>query len=92
MGASMYESNVQEGNETLFGFEFLADNATTTKSVIQGWDFGAPQVPFVNVPPTKSDTHEDTRRAVTAQQQSHEFFVTGTISNKCKGPCKKTNH
>ena len=39
----------------------------------------------MNIPPLKQyDTHELTRRTVTAQEQMHIFFTTGNIVNTCK--------
>ena len=88
----MFESNVREGNETLAGFKFVPDDAVLSDgSVIVGWDFGSPQVPFVNLPPSKEyDTHEDTRRAQTSQEMNAAFLKQGIIKNFCNGPCKQS--
>lgn len=89
VGASIFQSNVREGNETLFGFDVVPDSANLTSgSLIMGWDFNMPEVPFINIPPNSShDTHEMTRRTLTAQAQKHLFYTTGGIVNTCKGPC-----
>eukprot|EP01147_Barroeca_monosierra_P006961 gene6961-7613_t len=89
--ASMFESNVREGNETLYGFPFVKDTTTISgigNNLIQGWNFGAPQAPFINIPPSESsDTHEKPRRTLTAQEQTHYFLEHGIIYNACSGPC-----
>jgi hypothetical protein len=86
----MFQSNVREGNETLVGFPFVNDNAVLTSgSVVVGWDFGSPTVPFVNLPPSKEyDTHEDPRRTTTAQEMTHLFLTQGLIKNVCGGACR----
>jgi hypothetical protein len=90
-GASMYASNVREGNETLSGFPFITDATILTAlgdNLIQGWNFGAPQAPFVNIPPNKAtDAHELVRRTPTAQLQMATFFWQGQIINACNGTC-----
>lgn len=88
-GAVMYEGNVAEGNITIDGFPFVPVDAVLTEgNLIMGWDFGEPLVPFVNIPPSKKyDTHEFTRRTPSAQAQMAEFFITGSVSNTCGGPC-----
>eukprot|EP01138_Halocafeteria_seosinensis_P000158 gb/GECG01000164.1/.p1 GENE.gb/GECG01000164.1/~~gb/GECG01000164.1/.p1 ORF type:complete len:683 (+),score=64.76 gb/GECG01000164.1/:1-2049(+) len=89
INASMFESNVAEGNVSLFGFPFVSDSNTVTKGhVIQGFDFGVPVVPFTDVPPPrKYDTHENTRRVKAGQQQMYQFFETGKVENYCNGAC-----
>lgn len=91
--ASMFTSNVREGNETLFGFPFVADNAVVSSgNVVTGWDFGAPEIPFVNQPAgDATDAHEKPRRELTAQAQMHNFFETGDVINTCKGPCRNVS-
>eukprot|EP00002_Diphylleia_rotans_P011504 TRINITY_DN2272_c0_g1_i1.p1 TRINITY_DN2272_c0_g1~~TRINITY_DN2272_c0_g1_i1.p1 ORF type:complete len:652 (-),score=111.06 TRINITY_DN2272_c0_g1_i1:268-2223(-) len=87
-GAVMFESNVRENNETLTGFQFVADTATHYGSALQGWDYGRPPVPRENIPPAKEyDTHEKPRREFKAQEQMHYFFSTGGVRNFCGGPC-----
>lgn len=57
-------------------------------SVLSEFDFGAPAVPFENTPPNKDfDTHEDTRRALSAQDQLWHFLTTGEVVNYCDGVC-----
>lgn len=54
VGAVMFEGNVAEGNITIDGFPFVpVDAVVTSGHVIVGWDFGVPQVPFVNLPAEK---------------------------------------
>eukprot|EP00730_Choanoeca_flexa_P010521 TRINITY_DN1839_c0_g1_i1.p1 TRINITY_DN1839_c0_g1~~TRINITY_DN1839_c0_g1_i1.p1 ORF type:complete len:645 (+),score=114.50 TRINITY_DN1839_c0_g1_i1:2-1936(+) len=94
VNAHMFESNVVEGNVTLFGFPFHKDNETITDDInfIMGWDFSKPQAPFVNRPASKStDTHEDTRREKTAMAQSFRFLSEGVITNTCSGPCRNVS-
>jgi len=88
-GASMYASNVREGNETLTQFNLIADSTVlTTGNLIMGFDYGLPQVPFVNIPPNDGyDAHECPRRTPEAQQQMAHFFITGEIINTCNGAC-----
>ena len=96
-GCYMYESQVPEYNETLYGFEFIddsviintmANNGTDgNKCLIQGWNYNEPQVPFVNKPPTGQDTHGYTRRQATAQAANYKFWSDGIIYNPCNGPC-----
>ena len=94
-GCYMYESQVPEYNESLYGFEFLDDSVTidtktekdANKCLIQGWNYNEPQVPFYNKPPTGPDTHEFTRRQVDSQEANHRFWSEGIIYNACEGPC-----
>jgi len=93
VNASVYKSNVKQGNETLFGFNTVDDTAVLSEgNLLMGWDFGAPTAPFINVPANKSfDAHEKPRRTLTAQQQMHTFFTTGNIVNTCQGPCRNVS-
>lgn len=88
-GSSMYASNVMEGNETLTQFNLIPDSTVlTTGSLVMGFDFGLPTVPFVNLPPNDGyDAHECPRRTPQAQYQMAHFFITGEIINTCDGPC-----
>ena len=88
-GAVMFASNVHEGNETLAQFAKVADDAVVRSgNVVMGFDFGFPDVPFVNVPPSDGhDAHECPRRAPNAQAQMRRFFETGDIVNTCGGAC-----
>ena len=84
INASMYASNVEEGNVTLFGFEFIESDDTTIntsipsnygKHLIQGWNYNLPQVPFVNRPPDCSyDSHGYTRKQPDAIEANYVFF------------------
>jgi len=89
IGAVMFESNVNEPNEELYGFPFVSDTATPKDAVIVTWDFpGIPPVPETNVPPNDGfDTHEYVRRQSTAQDMMYNFFSTGLVKNTCGGPC-----
>lgn len=91
VGAVMFEGNkaIHEGNVTLYGFDFIPDSATRTSgNAIQGFQFhGIPTVPFINVPPSKADTHEYTRRTPQAQDATGAFLNDGIIKNFCDGPC-----
>ena len=53
-GAMMFVSNVHNGNETLFGFDFIDDNQLGNTSMIVGWEFdGVPPAPEENIPANK---------------------------------------
>ena len=88
-GASIYASNAREGNETLGQFAAVADDAVLTEgSLIMGFSYDYPVVPFINVPPdTGFDAHECPRRTPAAQEQMHRFFTSGEIANTCGGEC-----
>ena len=95
LNASMYVSNVPEYNESLYAANTLQDTdvidtwADPGHVMIQGWDYGQPQVPFVNLPPREgSDTHQWTGQQEDAQQAAWIFYEQGLITNQCKGPCK----
>jgi hypothetical protein len=46
----------------------------------------------VNLPAAKAtDTHEKTRRTLTAQEQTHAFLTQGIIYNSCGGPCRNVS-
>jgi len=89
VGAVMFESNVNEPGEKLFGFDFIPDTAAVAGPVIVTWDFpGVPPVPETNIPPDEdTDTHEYVRRQNTSQLMMYNFFYTGIIQNTCGGPC-----
>ena len=100
INASMFESNVEEGNVTLFGFNFRSDKSKLNTSVgsgnegkhlIQGWNYNLPLVPFVNRPPECNyDSHEYTRRQPDAIEMNNMFFTHGIQYNGCNGPCEGT--
>jgi hypothetical protein len=89
VGAVMFESNVHEPNETLFGFPFVKDTDIATTAAIVTWDFpNIPPVPQKDIPPDwGTDTHEGPRREQTSQDMMYHFFTTGEIKNFCQGPC-----
>ena len=95
VGGKMYESNVAECNETLYGFNFYKDNeiiiAENGVNLIQGWNYNEPCVPFIDRPPEKQyDTHEFTRRQPDSMAAIHEFFENHLFKNFCNGPCNGT--
>lgn len=84
VGARMFPRNVLAGNDTLFGFTETAEPSRS--SMVVGYDFAAPPVPPIDLPPDKgTDTHEKPRRDARAQQQMHDFFETGVIADTCGG-------
>jgi hypothetical protein len=91
IGAKMYVSNAREGTppEELYGFEMIEDDVVLTEgSLLQGWDFGLPDVPIENIPPNaEDDTHELVRRTQNARNQMDWFFDNGGIVNTCGGLC-----
>jgi hypothetical protein len=89
VGAVMFESNVHEPNETLFGFSFVKDTDVAHTAAIMTWDFPqVPPVPQQDIPPTSDiDTHEGPRKEQTSQDMMYHFFTTGEIINTCNGPC-----
>jgi hypothetical protein len=89
MGAHMFASQLRVGNETLFGFPAVPDDAPASGAVAVGWDFpGVPPPPEDDTPPNKqTDTHEDTRRQLTAMEMMAGFFASGQVLNTCGGPC-----
>ncbi len=57
-------------------------------SAITEFDFGAPAVPYENLPPADQyDTHGDTRQTFAAQEQMDRFFRTGEVVSFCDGVC-----
>lgn len=92
VAAVAFESNVREGNETLFGFDFVPDNHTISdRNVIIGVDYGVDIAPFINNPANDTtDTHDCTRKFSLARQMQNHFFQTGQVQNLCAGPCKGT--
>jgi hypothetical protein len=81
VGASMFESNVHEPGEQLFGFPFVSDHATAHGALQVTWQFaGTPPAPQTDIPPSKdTDTHEKPRRTQASQDQMYRFFTTGDI-------------
>jgi len=87
---TMFQSNVIEVNEELFGFKFIPDNMVVTSGAL----ISTYRFPWVepanewNLPANATtDTHEGPRRMFSAQEQSFLFFTTGDIVNTCLGPC-----
>lgn len=93
--AHMYRSNVRSEGVELYGFPFHDDDEVITDDInfVVGWDFLEPKAPYVNIPVSRSyDTHEKTRRTLTAQEQTFVFLTQGIIINTCKGPCRNVSH
>merc|ERR1712032_1526345 len=94
IGAIMYESNVAEYNESIYSMDFVKDDFTINTfedpghAMIQGWNFGEPQVPFVNLPPNEGDNvHQWSAQQFEAQVAAWKFYEEGIIENVCGGPC-----
>ena len=92
----MYNSDVSEGNETLYGFNFINDNIIINTSesnnigacMIQIWNYNVPLVPFVNLPPPRThDTHGFNKLQPQTQIENYDFYTKGIIYNACDGPC-----
>ena len=95
----MYDSQVREGNETLFGFNFISDDTVIDVTLpenigackIQGWFFSHPTIPFVNVPPKlEFNTHFDTQTE--GLDAIEQLWFNGKIDNECYGPCIDTSN
>jgi hypothetical protein len=57
-------------------------------SAIVEFDFGLPEAPKTNVPPTKGeDPHELPRRQLPAIDQANTFFREGVVKQFCDGAC-----
>jgi len=89
VGASMFQSNVHEPNEALFGFPYIKDTDIGRTAMIVTWQFaGTPPAPQQDLPADKAtDTHEKPRRTKAAQDMMYRFFTTGDIVNTCGGAC-----
>lgn len=92
--ATVWESNVHEPGDTLFGLPALPDTQAASRAHLVTWDFpGVPPVPRIMQPPsTDTDVHEGPRRQFTGQEMMHQFFQTGRIVNTCQGPCHGTHN
>ncbi len=81
-GAHLIETPVNE----VWGLEVAPSGSTG--SALTEFEFGAPEVPFTNLPPDADfDTHEDTRRNLPAQDQLWGFLTTGEVHHYCDGAC-----
>ena len=87
---------MSEGNETLYGFQFLKDDAVVDISqngneracMIQGWNYNVPLVPDVNLPPPRAhDTHGFNKLQPQTQKENNDLFTKGVFYNACNGPC-----
>lgn len=96
LGCYMYNSDVSEGNETLYGYNFINDNVVINISesneksacMIQGWNYNVPMVPFVNLPPPRTyDTHGFNKLQPQTQQENYNLFTKGILQNDCNGAC-----
>eukprot|EP01084_Bolivina_argentea_P286188 490911_1 len=101
LGCYMYDSQIAEGNETIYGIEFIDDDTIinieedidiygSNICKIQGWDYAQyPDPPFVNIPPLADDnTHGLTSPQETAQDALNTFLTQSDIINTCQGPCQ----
>ena len=81
IGSYMYDSNVKNRNETFYGFDMISDDTIITDgNCIVTFDYGAPPVPFINIPANKTtDTHGDPKRDPRAQEMLNIFFTTHTL-------------
>eukprot|EP01095_Lingulamoeba_sp_RSL-Kostka_P013893 TRINITY_DN586_c0_g2_i1.p1 TRINITY_DN586_c0_g2~~TRINITY_DN586_c0_g2_i1.p1 ORF type:complete len:678 (-),score=197.51 TRINITY_DN586_c0_g2_i1:53-2086(-) len=89
MGAVMFPDNVKENNEELFGFDVI-DGPLENEfgATCQGFDYGSPEVPQTNVPPSgQTDTHSCPSRDQRAIDQMNALFTTNIFQNYCDGPC-----
>ncbi|MDP2309315.1 MAG: hypothetical protein Q8P18_25060 [Pseudomonadota bacterium] len=81
-GASLIETPLAE----VWGVDIQPSGFTG--SALVEYEHGAPEVPFTNTPPDEDeDTHEDTRRALAAQEQLNTFLTTGVVQQYCDGVC-----
>jgi hypothetical protein len=81
-GASLVETPLRE----VWGLDTQASGFTG--SGFAEYEHGAPEIPTTNVPPDATyDTHEDTRRTFSAQEQLNTFLTTGTVVDYCDGVC-----
>ncbi len=72
--------------EDIYGVEQVS--SPHTGSAIAEYFHNTPDIPPSDVPPDDAyDTHEDTRRTVSAQQQLYHFLTTGEVVNYCDGVC-----
>lgn len=72
--------------QDIFGVEQVA--STYTGSAIAEYFHNTPDIPQTDVPPdSEYDTHEDTRRTFSAQEQLYHFLSTGEVVNYCDGVC-----
>ena len=76
INAFMFPDNVREDNEILFGFVVAEEPVAT--AVIQGYYYGAPNVPQTNIPPSDDgNTHNCPRQDTRAQEAMFTLFTTG---------------
>jgi len=81
--------NLSPVNRSVYGIPEAAE--PIMGSAMVEYDFGLPESPLTNTPPTgsdKDDPHDKVRVLPSAQQMSDVFFRTGAIKQTCGGPCK----
>lgn len=81
--------NLSPVNRSIYGIDEAP--APITGSAMVEFDFGLPEAPNTNVPPTgpdKSDPHDKVRVLQSAEAQSDKFFREGIVSDFCGGACK----
>lgn len=72
----------REGNTTLFGLPFEKDSAVLRdQNMIIGWDFGEPDVPFINVPPPSVSALCSPRHVLRVHCLS--FLIRGVAALNC---------
>ncbi len=78
--------NLLPVNRSVWGIE-EAEGPLTGSAMVE-FDFGLPEAPKTNTPPTEGDDPHDAVRVLdAAYDQSNEFFRTGVIAPYCDGPC-----
>jgi len=89
--AVMFDGNVSEYNETIFGFDRVpAGGSIFNRNMIQGYDYQRPPAPKENIPPPgELNTHGRPRQEQTAWDQMDLFFRTGEVHDFCNGPCNR---
>lgn len=86
MARAYHASQPAEAVREVWGVDTVAPGFTGNG--LGEYSFGAPEEPYENLPPDEDfDTHEDTRRAPTAQEQLWTFLTTGVVTNVCDGAC-----
>ena len=94
INAFMYEGNAAEYNESIYSLNWIDNdvkidtNAEPGQSMIQGWNFDQPEMPFVNLPPNEGqNVHQWVGQQYDAQEAAFVFYEEGIIENACGGVC-----
>ena len=81
--------NLKPVNRSIWGIE-EADSPFQGSGIVE-FDFGIPEAPKTNTPPTKGDDPHDSVRVLdVSHDQTDTFFRTGVIQAYCNGPCDPT--